>query len=100
MFGESIPNDVKIAAEKAVVEADRVLVVGSSLATYSAWRLVKMGVERGMGVGVVNVGGVRKEEVFFGEEGGSGRVRISLPSEEVLPGVVKYLESRGVETTF
>jgi NAD-dependent deacetylase sirtuin 4 len=41
MFGESIPDTTKVAAEKAIDEAARVLVLGSSLATYSAWRLVK-----------------------------------------------------------
>ena len=40
MFGESIASDIKIAAERAVDEASRILVIGSSLATYSAWRLV------------------------------------------------------------
>ncbi len=103
MFGESIPSDVKTAAERAVDEASSVLVVGSSLATYSAWRLVKQAVERGMGIGVLNVGGARKEEAFFpqilpGQQGdGRLRVRISLPSEEVLPGVVKALYESRIE---
>ena len=110
MFGESIPNDVKSAAEHAVNEASSILVVGSSLATYSAWRLAKQATERGMGVGVVNVGGVRKEEGFFpplaesvgvnGGGEGKGRerrsVRVSLPSEEVLPGVVQMLSKPGI----
>lgn len=132
MFGESIPEDVKRSAEEKVDEADLLLVVGSSLATYSAWRLVKGAVDRGMGVGVVNVGGVRKEEVFFPRDGvrmGAERegrwsvagvdtnvsanpvleqgdrvgvdenpaakwlqrVRVGLPSEDVLPGVVRRL---------
>lgn len=67
MFGESIPAAVKVAAEAAVDAAGKILVVGSSLATYSAWRLVKRAHERGMGIGVLNMGGVRKEEAFFGE---------------------------------
>ena len=102
MFGESIPNDVKTSAEQAVDDAGRLLVVGSSLATYSAWRLVKQAMDRGMGIGVVNVGGIRKEEAFFPEVDVLGqeakkademRVRIGLPSEEVLPGVVKALSA-------
>lgn len=59
MFGESIPTPVKIAAEEAIDEASRILVVGSSLATYSAWRLVKRARERKMPVGILNLGGVR-----------------------------------------
>ncbi|KAL2432223.1 NAD-dependent protein deacylase SIR4 [Exophiala dermatitidis] len=109
MFGESIPASVKTAAEAAIDASSKVLVVGSSLATYSAWRLVKRAHERGMGIGVLNLGGVRKEEVFFGggdgENGtGSGHdgwaalrrdlVRASLPAEEILPKVVEYIRSR------
>ncbi|RMZ72086.1 sirtuin type 4 [Pyrenophora seminiperda CCB06] len=94
LFGESIPLASKVQAEKAVEEADRLLVIGSSLATYSAWRLVKKAKELGMPLGVLNIGGVRGEEVFFGEEGGEGdggkrAVRLSVSAEEVLPRVVE-----------
>ncbi len=116
MFGESIPAEVKIAAEEAIDSASKVLVVGSSLATYSAWRLVKRAHERGMGIGILNMGGVRKEEVFFGEllphphlaqerdESHDGwaalrmrkeLVRASLPAEEVLPQVVDAIRASG-----
>jgi NAD+-dependent protein deacetylase sirtuin 4 len=105
MFGESIPEDVKKDAEELVSNAGRLLVVGSSLATYSAWRLVKGAVDQEMGVGVLNVGGVRKEEVFFpkgegvrmgpddrtGDKEWLQRVRVGLASEEVLPAVVQKL---------
>ena len=96
MFGESIPNAVKVAVEDAVDEASRVLVLGSSLATYSAWRLIKRAKERGMPIGVVNMGGVRGEDQFFADAqvDGSGKdgLRCSLPLEEVLPGLVERLE--------
>ncbi|KAI8937787.1 hypothetical protein NX059_005485 [Plenodomus lindquistii] len=94
MFGESIPAATKVAAEEAVDEAGRILVIGSSLATYSAWRLVKRAKEAGMPIGVLNIGGVRGEETFFGEvgEGESERaVRLSENAEVVLPGVVGRL---------
>ena len=58
MFGESIASDIKIAAERAIDEASRILVVGSSLATYSAWRLVKRAKERNLPIGILNLGGV------------------------------------------
>ena len=95
MFGESIPNDTKVAAEEAITEADRVLIVGSSLATYSAWRLVKQALELGKGIGVLNLGGVRKEADFYPErdmewkDDGRGRVRVDAKCEDVLPGVVE-----------
>lgn len=37
-FGENIPNAVKEKGKALVGEASRILVVGSSLATYSAFR--------------------------------------------------------------
>ncbi|KAL6244504.1 hypothetical protein RBB50_008746 [Rhinocladiella similis] len=105
MFGESIPASVKAEAEAAIDAAGRILVIGSSLATYSAWRLVKHAHERGMGIGILNMGGVRKEELFFGEyrhhDNGAGDgmsasrrevVRASLPSEEILPAVVELVQ--------
>ena len=96
MFGESIPEDVKEAAEEAVDEAGRILVIGSSLATYSAWRLVKRAHDREMPVGILNLGGVRKEEGFFAGSDDQLRddslsVRCSQPAEEVLPQALKIL---------
>lgn len=97
MFGESIPAATKLAAEQAVDAAGRVLVIGSSLATYSAWRLVKRAKERDMPIGVLNMGGVRGEDVFFGDvdaaNTGRSAVRCSENAEKVLPEVVKILRS-------
>ena len=95
MFGESIPDSVKQAADDAINEAERVLVVGSSLATYSAWRLIKHAFEKKMPIGILNLGGVRKEEAFFPHHesitNGSEAFRASLHAEDVLPEVVKML---------
>ena len=95
MFGESIPENIKTAAEEAIDNANRILVIGSSLATYSAWRLVKRAKERKMPIAILNVGGVRGEESFFadirlGNDGTSG-VRCSESVEKLLPGVVEKL---------
>ncbi|KIV89720.1 hypothetical protein PV10_07100 [Exophiala mesophila] len=65
MFGESIPARIKAEAESAIDSANRILVVGSSLATYSAWRLVKRAADRSMPIAILNMGGVRKEDAFF-----------------------------------
>lgn len=96
MFGESIPADTKTAAEEAVDAAQRVLVIGSSLATYSAWRLVKQARDQGMPIGILNMGGVRGEDAFFEDvgTGNTGReaVRTSVDVTKVLPQVVKILE--------
>ncbi|KAI4260082.1 MAG: hypothetical protein LQ352_000461 [Teloschistes flavicans] len=96
MFGESIAADVKIAAEEAVDNASKILVIGSSLATYSAWRLVKRAKERSMPIGVLNLGGVRGEESFYAEtkieNDGSLGVRCSESVDKILPLVVRNLE--------
>ena len=95
MFGESIALDIKAAAEQAIDDADRLLVIGSSLATYSAWRLVKRANERGMPIGVLNIGGVRGEESFFTDRGsdndGRSGVRCSQSADTILPMVVDKL---------
>ena len=95
MFGESIPSAVKTAAEEAIDEAGRILIIGSSLATYSAWRLVKRAHERDMPIGILNIGGVRKEESFFADvdpsDGPEIAVRASQPAELVLPAILDYL---------
>ena len=97
MFGESILNPVRSAVETAIDDASRMLVLGSSLATYSAWRLVKRAKEEGMPIAAVNMGGLRGEENFFANVPvpgtGSDGVRCSLPLEEVMPALVDSLRS-------
>ncbi|MCJ1272433.1 hypothetical protein MMC21_000219 [Puttea exsequens] len=95
MFGESIAPEIKTGAEKAIDSAQRILVVGSSLATYSAWRLVKRAKERNMPIGILNLGGVRGECSFYADvpssdDGGLG-VRCNESLEQILPAVVDVL---------
>ena len=94
MFGENVDPMVKLAAEEAVDAADKVLVVGSSLATYSAWRLVEKAHKRGMPIAVINVGGVRNESVLFDppRQRTNLQVRCSLKSEWILPVVSQLLD--------
>ena len=98
MFGESIAAELKRAAEEAIDNASRILVVGSSLATYSAWRLVKRAKERKMPIGVLNLGGVRGEESFFPENSmvnaGEHGTRCSQSADKILPHVVEGLERK------
>ncbi|KAF2232909.1 DHS-like NAD/FAD-binding domain-containing protein [Viridothelium virens] len=95
MFGESIGAEVKQAAEESIDAAGRILVIGSSLATYSAWRLVKRAHERGMPIGILNLGGARGEEAFFAKVPASNTgqlgVRCSQSADKILPDVVKSL---------
>jgi NAD-dependent SIR2 family protein deacetylase len=97
MFGESISQEVKRAAEEAIDRSDRILVIGSSLATYSAWRLVKRATERGLPLGVLNLGGVRGEEAFFAgiraDNNGAFGIRCNESADILLPKVVESLRS-------
>ncbi|RFU25857.1 hypothetical protein B7463_g10480, partial [Scytalidium lignicola] len=95
MFGESIAPKVKGAAEQAIDASGRLLVMGSSLATYSAWRLARRAMDRGMPIGILNLGGVRGEDAFFqglpsAQEGEFG-VRVEMATDKVLPGLVEQL---------
>lgn len=99
MFGESIRAEVKEAAERAIDGSGRLLVLGTSLATYSAWRLARRALERGMPIGMVNLGGVRGEELFFkgvpgGQDGELG-VRVEWATDKILPGLVEQLRRTG-----
>lgn len=100
MFGESIDPAIKEAAEEAVDEAGKLVVLGSSLATFSAWRLVDRARERGMAIGIVNTGGVRNEAALFEDAdirvGPTHRVRCSKKAEDVLPPLASMLPSLGV----
>jgi NAD-dependent SIR2 family protein deacetylase len=99
MFGESIAGAVKEAAEQAIDGSGRLLVVGTSLATYSAWRLARRARERGMPIGIVNIGGVRGEEAFFQElpigQRGEAGVRVEIGTDKILPKLVEELARKG-----
>ena len=101
MFGESIASRVKEAAEQAIDGSGRLLVLGTSLATYSAWRLARRAQERGMPIGILNLGGVRGEEMFFKNlpvgQGGEAGVRIEQATDKVLPGLVEQLKITGFQ---
>ncbi|KND92106.1 NAD-dependent protein deacetylase SIR4 [Tolypocladium ophioglossoides CBS 100239] len=95
MFGESIASNVKTAAEQAIDSAGRLLVIGTSLATYSAWRLAKRAKDRGMPIAIVNMGGVRGEEQFFADldpqQAGEQGVRVELSTDQLLTELVSEL---------
>ncbi|KAE8392707.1 DHS-like NAD/FAD-binding domain-containing protein [Aspergillus alliaceus] len=94
MFGENIRPAVKTVAEEAIDDAGRLLILGSSLATFSAWRLVERAHKRGMPIGIINIGGVRNESILFGRiEQDSPHIRCSLNSDLILPPVAAQLPS-------
>jgi NAD-dependent SIR2 family protein deacetylase len=96
MFGESIRGSVKKASEDMINDADRLLVLGTSLATYSAWRLAKQAKDQKKPIAIVNLGGVRGEEAFFVDldpsQRGSRGTRVEMSTDELLPALVEQLE--------
>jgi NAD-dependent SIR2 family protein deacetylase len=76
-FGGTVPRDTVDAAYALVDEADALLVVGSSLAVFSGFRFVRRAAERGMPVGMVNVGESRGDPY--------ARVTVQAPAGLVLP---------------
>jgi NAD-dependent SIR2 family protein deacetylase len=62
-FGESVPRPRVERALAAVHDADALLVAGSSLMVWSAYRLVRLARERGLPVALVNLGRTRAEDL-------------------------------------
>jgi NAD-dependent deacetylase sirtuin 4 len=62
-FGDSLDKGVAAAAAAAAAACDAMLVVGSSLTVYSAFRLARAAREAGAGLAIVNVGPTRADEV-------------------------------------
>lgn len=95
MFGENIRSQTKVDAEHAIETAGRLLVLGTSLATYSAWRLAKRAKDRGIPIAIVNIGGVRGEETFFADldplEKGMRGARVEMSTDVLLPALVEQL---------
>ncbi|KAJ6518909.1 DHS-like NAD/FAD-binding domain-containing protein [Mycena sanguinolenta] len=81
-FGESIPQPVKDQSFHDVEAADRLLVIGTTLATYSAFRLLKRAVELGKPVLLLNVGPSRGDSIEEID-------RIDMPSGLIIRDVVR-----------
>ncbi|KAL1410821.1 hypothetical protein Q8F55_001764 [Vanrija albida] len=62
-FGETLPEGVKDASFHLVEQASQLLVVGTSLATYSAFRLIKAAREQGKSVLMISQGPSRADAV-------------------------------------
>lgn len=103
MFGENIASNIREATERAIDSSGRLLILGTSLATYSAWRLAKRAKDRGMPIGIINLGGVRAEEVFFKDildsKNGNTGVRAEMRTDEILPKLVESFKKPGSSIT-
>eukprot|EP00250_Pteridium_aquilinum_P009090 c18435_g1_i2 orf=73-1227(+) len=63
LFGDNLPKSRAESALSIISKADAVLVLGSSLMVLSAFRLAKAAHERGIPLGIVNVGSTRADEL-------------------------------------
>ncbi|WP_439862656.1 NAD-dependent protein deacetylase [Pseudomonas antarctica] len=82
-FGENVAQATAAKAMAAVEHAEGLLVVGSSLMAYSAFRLCKAMVEQGKPVVAINLGKTRGDELL--------RVKIEASCERLLPLLVERL---------
>lgn len=83
-FGENVAPPTAAKAMAAVEQADGLLVVGSSLMAYSAFRLCKAMVEQGKPVIAINLGRTRGDELL--------QVKIEASCETLLPLLTERLQ--------
>ncbi|HET7434328.1 MAG TPA: NAD-dependent protein deacetylase [Thermoanaerobaculia bacterium] len=62
-FGESVPREKVAYAMNRVEEADALLVAGSSLTVWSGFRFARRAAERGIPIGIVNIGPTRADDL-------------------------------------
>ena len=82
-YGETIPPPRTRQAEAAVENVDAVLVIGSSLMVFSAYRLVRNAALAGIPVIALNLGRTRADDLL------SGKIR--APAGEVMPELARTL---------
>ena len=63
-FGENVPGDRRDAATRHVVQADAMLIVGSSLMVYSGFRLVQAAANAGRPTAAINIGRTRADDLL------------------------------------
>lgn len=87
-FGENVAQAVRAQAEHAVAHADGLLVVGTSLATQSAHRIVSHALAAHKPVVLLNEGPTRADDRV--------EVRLGVPAAETLRGAVDLVYSSGI----
>lgn len=91
-FGENVNPADKETSMNLIDNASSLVVCGSSLATYSAFRLVKAASERNIPVALLNMGPSR------GDPQVTEGLRFDLPCIDVLPETAKLLAGTKVNT--
>lgn len=83
-FGESVPRARVDAAMERVLEADVLLVVGSSLAVWSGFRFARAAAAAGVEVALLNLGWTRADEI--------ASIKLERPCGEALPALADALD--------
>jgi NAD+-dependent protein deacetylase sirtuin 4 len=81
-FGESIPSEAKDRSFADVDAGERLLVVGTTLATFSAFRLVRHAIEQSKPVLLLNVGPTRADDL-------PGVDKLEIPAGSIIRDVVR-----------
>jgi NAD-dependent deacetylase sirtuin 4 len=93
-FGENVPTAIKERSRQAILEADRLLVIGTSLATYSAYGLVKLAKDAGIPIAMINLGYSRGDNLADLRYDESSTHLLKAVANELglgeIPGVIKH----------
>ncbi|KAF8553599.1 DHS-like NAD/FAD-binding domain-containing protein [Imleria badia] len=81
-FGESIPRAIKERSFRDIEQSDKLFLIGTTLATFSAYRLVKHALKLGKPVLLVNVGPTRADGLL-------GIDKIEIATSRVMRDVVR-----------
>ena len=90
-FGDTVPKNRLTLCQKAVHNADGILVVGSSLAVHSAFRHIRAACDLGKPVAILNVGETRAEA-----EGLPGILKIEAPAGDTLTSCANYFSGQDI----
>lgn len=88
-FGESVPDKLRNHSYNLVDECESLILIGTSLATYSAYRLVKSAHEQGKRTMIINVGPTRADGLVDD--------KIELGSSQVMNAVARQLAGSRAE---
>ncbi|KAJ2333710.1 hypothetical protein GGI00_002192 [Coemansia sp. RSA 2681] len=83
-FGGNVPDAVRLRSHQMVDDASALFVCGTSLATFSAYRLVKQAREQGKEIMIVNYGETRGDK--------DATLKLEARAEDILPHVSALLE--------
>ncbi|KAK3847426.1 MAG: DHS-like NAD/FAD-binding domain-containing protein [Linnemannia gamsii] len=92
-FGENIPVATKESSTQAILESNGLLVIGSSLATFSAFRLVQLAKDTGVPIAMINLGQSRGDALADLRYDESSSLLLKAVAQELglgdIPGVIK-----------